>query len=61
MSGKGRPRKTDEEKHKRSFSGYFPPELMDALKADAERERRTMNAHAAFILETYLKNKGALK
>ncbi len=35
--------------------------LLEALKLDAEKQRRTLNQHMTFILESYLNRKAALE
>jgi len=54
----GRPPLT--KKKGKTFSGYFDPDLLAALKADAEKEKRSINNHVEYILENYLKEKGVM-
>jgi hypothetical protein len=55
----GRPKK-DQPKQTKTFSGYFEPELLDALRKDAESEDRSLNGHIIYICKKYLKEKGVL-
>jgi len=43
---------------KKNFSGYFPDELLAKLKADAQRERRSLNGQLCYILERYYNMRG---
>lgn len=38
---------------KKNFSAYLPPELLERLKTDAKKERRSVNGQLCFILERY--------
>ena len=51
----GRPKGKKETK---TFSGYFPGELLNLLKEDAEKNRRSANNQVIFILEEYFRIKG---
>jgi hypothetical protein len=53
----GRPKGKKETK---TFSGYFPTELLNLLKEEAEMNRRSVNNHVIYILEKYFKKKGQL-
>ena len=54
------PRPKKDTIRKKNFSGYFPEELYEALKKDAETEHRSLHSHVIAILELYLKKKSIL-
>jgi len=41
---------------KKNFSAYFPPELLEKLKNEAEKERRSVNGQLCYILEKHFEN-----
>ncbi len=55
------PRPKKEFVKKKNFSGYFPEDLYESLKKDAEIEHRSLHSHVIAILEQYLKKKRTLK
>lgn len=38
---------------KKNFSAYLPPELLERLKDEAKKERRSVNGQLCLILERY--------
>ena len=43
---------------KKNFSAYIPPNILERLKTEAKKERRSVNGHLCYILERYFEKPG---
>lgn len=46
---------------RKNFSAYIPPDMLKALKEDAEANMRSASGHLVYILGEHLKKAGRLK